>query len=46
MRVDGVKQIVPFYSLDVIISVGYQAKAQCRAIFKKWASSVLKKDPE
>lgn len=23
MRVDGVKQLVPFYTLDVIISVGY-----------------------
>ena len=23
MRVDGVKQSVPFYTLDVIISVGY-----------------------
>ena len=24
MRVDGVKQLVPFYTLDVIISVGYR----------------------
>ena len=24
MRVDGVKQLVPFYNLDVIISVGYE----------------------
>ncbi len=28
MRVDGVKQPVPFYSLDVIISVGYHVKSQ------------------
>lgn len=27
MRVDGVKQLVPFYSLDVIISVGYRVKS-------------------
>lgn len=26
MRVDGVKQLIPFYSLDVIISVGYRIK--------------------
>lgn len=28
MRVDGVKQSVPFYSLDVIISVGYRVKSK------------------
>ena len=28
MRVDGVKQLVPFYSLDVIISVGYRVKSK------------------
>lgn len=28
MRVDGVKQPVPFYTLDVIISVGYRVKSQ------------------
>lgn len=27
MRVDGVKQPVPFYTLDVIISVGYRVKS-------------------
>ena len=30
MRIDNVKQLVPFYSLDVIISVGYRVKS------KKW----------
>ena len=29
MRVDGVKQKVPFYTLDVIISVGYRVKSKC-----------------
>ena len=28
MRVDGVKQKVPFYTLDVIISVGYRVKSK------------------
>lgn len=28
MRVAGVKQSVPFYSLDVIISVGYRVKSK------------------
>lgn len=42
MRVVGVKQSVPFYSLDVIISVGYRVKSQNRIIFRKWATSILK----
>lgn len=28
LRVDGVKQSVPFYNLDVIISVGYRVHSQ------------------
>ena len=42
MRVDGVKQKVPFYSLDVIISVGYRVKSKRGIAFRKWANSVLK----
>ena len=42
MRVDGVKQSVPFYSLDVIISVGYRVKSKRGVEFRKWAHSVLK----
>ncbi len=42
MRVDGVKQKVPFYTLDVIISVGYRVKSQRGTEFRKWANSVLK----
>lgn len=42
MRVDGVKQRVPFYTLDVIISVGYRVKSQRGVEFRKWANSVLK----
>ena len=42
MRVVGVKQSVPFYSLDVIISVGYRVKSQNGVIFRKQATSILK----
>ena len=42
MRVDGVKQPVPFYSLDVIISVGYRVKSKNGVIFRQWANKVLK----
>lgn len=42
MHVDGVKQLVPFYSLDVIISVGYRVKSQNGVIFRKWANKILK----
>lgn len=42
MRVVGVKQSVPFYSLDVIISVGYRVKSKHGIIFRKWATSILK----
>lgn len=42
LRVDGVKQPVPFYTLDVIISVGYRVKSQRGVEFRRWANSVLK----
>ena len=42
MRVVGVTQLVPFYSLDVIISVGYRVKSQRGVEFRRWANSVLK----
>ena len=42
MRVDNVKQLVPFYNLDVIISVGYRVKSQNGVIFRKWANKILK----
>lgn len=42
MRVVGVKQSVAFYSLDVIISVGYRVKSQRGIAFRRWASGVLK----
>ena len=43
LRVEGVKQKVPFYTLDVIISVGYRVKSKRGIEFRQWANSVLKK---
>lgn len=42
LRVDGVKQSVPFYTLDVIISVGYRVKSKRGVEFRRWANSILK----
>lgn len=42
MRVAGVDQLVNFYSLNVIISVGYRVKSKRGVIFRQWASSILK----
>lgn len=42
LRVDGVKQPVAFFSLDVIISVGYRVKSQRGIQFRIWANKVLK----
>ena len=33
---------VPFYSLNVVISVGYRVKSRNGVIFRRWANSVLK----
>ena len=42
MRVPGVDQKVAFYSLNVIISVGYRVKSIRGVYFRKWATSILK----
>ena len=42
LRVDGVKQSVAFYTLDVIISVGYRVKSQRGVKFRQWANRILK----
>ena len=42
MRVGGVDQLVAFYNLDVIISVGYRVKSKNGIIFRRWANKVLK----
>ena len=42
LHVNGVKKPVPFYNLDVIISVGYRVKSQRGVQFRQWANCVLK----
>ena len=42
LHVNGVKKPVPFYSLDVIISVGYRVKSARGVQFRIWANKVLK----
>ena len=42
MRIAGVDQRVVFYSLNVIISVGYRVKSKRGVLFRQWANSVLK----
>ena len=42
LHVNNVKKPVPFYSLDVIISVGYRVKSKRGVEFRRWANSVLK----
>lgn len=42
LHVNGVKKPVPFYNLDVIISVGYRVKSQRGVQFRRWANKVLK----
>lgn len=42
LHVNGVKKPVPFYTLDVIISVGYRVHSQRGVRFRQWANSVLK----
>lgn len=42
MRVVGVKQFVLYYSLNVLISVGYRVKSKRGVTFRIWATSILK----
>ena len=42
LRVANSDKPVPFYNLDVIISVGYRVKSQQGVQFRRWATSVLK----
>ena len=42
LHVNGVKKPVPFYTLDVIISVGYRVKSLRGVRFRQWANKVLK----
>ena len=42
VRVDGVKQPVSYYNLDVVISVGYRVKSLEGVRFRKWATERIK----
>lgn len=42
LHVNGVKKPVPFYNLDVIISVGYRVKSKRGVQFRQWATKVLR----
>ena len=42
LHVNGVKKPVPYYTLDVIISVGYRVHSQRGVRFRQWANNVLK----
>ena len=42
LHVNGVKKPVPFYTLDVIISVGYRVKSHRGVRFRQWANKILK----
>ena len=42
LQIANADRPVAFYSLDVIISVGYRVKSRRGIAFRKWAASVLK----
>jgi len=42
MQIPNSDKLVSFYSLDVIISVGYRVKSQNGIIFRRWANKILK----
>ena len=42
IHVNGIKKPVPYYNLDVIISVGYRVKSNRGTAFRIWARKVLK----
>ena len=45
VRLEGSRKIVrdiPFYNLDMVISVGYRVNSKNATSFRKWATSILK----
>ena len=42
LHVNGVKKPVPFYSLDMILSIGYRVNSKSAIAFRQWANCVLK----
>lgn len=41
IHVNGIKKPVPYYNLDVIISVGYRVKSKRGTAFRIWARKIL-----
>lgn len=42
---EGTRQVsreIPFYNLDMIISLGYRVKSMVATQFRRWASGLLK----
>ena len=42
MHIANVDRPVQFYTLDVIVSVGYRVKSKRGIEFRQWASKILK----
>lgn len=45
VRIEGGRKIsrsIPFYNLDMIISVGYRVNSICGTQFRRWANKILK----
>lgn len=45
VRFEGSRKIVrdiPFYNLDMVISVGYRVNSKNATSFRKWATSIIK----
>ncbi|MHA3683171.1 RhuM family protein [Leucobacter sp. HY1908] len=45
VRIEGTRQVaraIPFYNLDLILSVGYRVKSKTATQFRIWASGVLR----
>lgn len=48
VRLEGkrrVERTIPFYNLDMIISVGYRVNSKSATSFRRWATSILKDYP-
>ncbi len=45
VRIEGKRRVsreIPFYNLDMIISVGYRVNSKTATTFRKWATSILR----
>ena len=42
MHIPNSDKLVEFYSLDIIIAVGFKTNSKRAIIFRKWANKVLK----